>query len=190
MATNEILFGYGRVSTGEQDTGNQRKELQDAGWRVACWHEEVISGTVAAAQRPGWQRLMSDIDAHLRSGQKVALVVSKLDRLGRDAADVLATVRALAQRGVPVYVQQLGRTDLTSPAGRMLMTMLAAVAEFERDILVERTTAGLARTKAAGTRLGRPPKTTDRQRREIRRLLAAGTSVSQVARDYAVSAWR
>lgn len=186
-AANEVVFGYGRVSTDAQDTGNQRQELQAAGWRIACWHDEVVSGAVAAAKRPGWRQLMADIDAHLRSGQKVALVVAKLDRLGRDASDVLATVRDLDARGVKVFVHQLGRTDLTSAAGRMLMTMLAAVAGFERDLLRERTRAGLARTKANGTRLGRPPKTTDRQRREVRKLLAAGESISQVARDYGVS---
>lgn len=186
-AASEILFGYGRVSTDGQDTTNQRKELEAAGWCIACWHDEVVSGAVAAAKRPGWARLMSDIDAHLRSGQRVALVVAKLDRLGRDASDVLATVRDLDARGVKVFVHQLGATNLTSAAGRMLMTMLAAVAEFERDLLRERTRSGLARTRAAGTRLGRPPKTTDRQRREVRKLLAAGTSVSQVARDYGVS---
>lgn len=186
-AANEVVFGYGRVSTDEQHTGNQRQELQAAGWRIACWHDEVVSGAVTAAKRPGWRQLMADIDAHLRSGQKVALVVAKLDRLGRDASDVLATVRDLDARGVKVFVHQLGRTDLTSAAGRMLMTMLAAVAEFERDLLRERTRAGLARTRANGTRLGRPPKTTDRQRREVRKLLAAGESISQVARDYGVS---
>lgn len=186
-AAREILFGYGRVSTDGQDTENQRQELEAAGYVIDDWHEEVVSGAVAAAQRPGWQRLMHAMQAHLRTRQRVALVVAKLDRLGRDAADVLATVRDLDKAGVHVYVHQLGRTDLTSPAGKMLMTMLAAVAEFERDLLRERTRAGLARVRAEGTKLGRPAKTTESDRTTIRRRLAKGDSVSQVARDYGVA---
>lgn len=82
---------------------------------------------------------------------------------------------------------QLGATDLTSPAGKLLLSMLAAVAEMERDLLVERTQAGLARAKAEGKRLGRPSKTTPEQRVEILNRLGAGESVSALARPYAVS---
>ena len=121
----------------------------------------------------------------IRDGE--TLVVSKLDRLGRDAIDVLSTVRALADRNIKVIVAQLGSVDLTSAAGKLLLTMLASVAEMERDLLVERTQAGLARARAEGKKLGRKAKTTDSQRQEIRSLLTSGTSVSEVARRYAVS---
>ena len=101
--------------------------------------------------------------------------------------DVLQTFRQLQERGVHVIVHQLGNTDLTSPAGRLLLTMLSAVAEMERDLLVERTQAGLERTKAEGKTLGRPSKTTDQGRRRIVERLDAGESVSQVARDFQLS---
>jgi putative DNA-invertase from lambdoid prophage Rac len=84
-------------------------------------------------------------------------------------------------------VHQLGNTDLTSPAGKLLLSMLAAVAEMERDLLVERTQAGLQRAKAEGKVLGRPSKTTSEQRGEIRHRLDAGETVSALARLYGVS---
>lgn len=76
----------------------------------------------------------------IRDGEM--LVVAKLDRLGRDAIDVLQMARALAERNIKVIVHQLGATDLTSAAGKLLLSMLAAVAEMERDLLVERTQPG------------------------------------------------
>lgn len=123
--------------------------------------------------------------AQIRKGE--TLVVSKLDRLGRDAIDVLQTVRQFGERGIKVVVLQLGNTDLTAPAGKLLLSMLAAVAEMERDLLVERTQAGLVRAKAEGKTLGRPAKTTPDERSEIRRRLDVVESVSALARAYGVS---
>lgn len=177
-------FGYGRVSTGMQKTDNQRLELEQAGYQIEpdFWFaDEGISGKVAASQRPAFKAMLGQI----RKGE--TLVVSKLDRLGRDAIDVLQTVRHLGERCVKVVVLQLGNTDLTAPAGKLLLSMLAAVAEMERDLLVERTQAGLVRAKAEGKTLGRPSKTTQEQRSEIRLRLAAGESVSALARAYGVS---
>jgi DNA invertase Pin-like site-specific DNA recombinase len=114
-------------------------------------------------------------------------VVSKLDRLGRDAIDVLQTVKELGTKGVKVIVHQLGNTDLTSPAGKLLLMMLSALAEMERDLLVERTQAGLVRAKAEGKTLGRPPKANDIQRSEIISKLQVGEPVSAFAREYRVS---
>lgn len=85
------------------------------------------------------------------------LVVTKLDRLGRNAMDVRATVEQLDKLGVRVHCLALGGVDLTSPAGKMTMQVIAAVAEFERDLLIERTQAGLERARQAGKRFGRPP---------------------------------
>lgn len=172
------VFGYGRVSTGQQTAENQRLELEQAGYQIESefWFtDDGVSGKVAASQRPAFKRMLSQI----RKGE--TLVVSKLDRLGRDAIDVLQTVRQLAERGIKVIVLQLGTTDLTSPAGKLLLSMLAAVAEMERDLLVERTQAGLIRARTEGTRLGRPPKTTPEQRAEILGKLDAGESVSALA---------
>ena len=178
------VFGYARVSTTGQTTDNQRLELEQAGYKIEpdFWYaDDGISGKVSASQRPAFKRML----AQIRKDE--TLVVSKLDRLGRDAIDVLQTVRLLGERGIKVIVHQLGATDLTSPAGKLLLSMLAAVAEMERDLLVERTQAGLARAKAEGKVLGRPSKTTPEQRTEIRNRLGAGESVSALARLYGVS---
>jgi putative DNA-invertase from lambdoid prophage Rac len=179
-----VIFGYGRVSTGQQTTENQRLELDKAGYQIEpdYWFaDEGVSGKVAASQRPSFKRMLGQI----RKGE--TLVVSKLDRLGRDSIDVLQTVRNLGDRGIKVIVLQLGNTELTSAAGKLLLSMLAAVAEMERDLLIERTQAGLARAKAEGKTLGRPSKTTPEQRADIRVRLGAGESVSALARAYNVS---
>jgi putative DNA-invertase from lambdoid prophage Rac len=176
------IFGYGRVSTKEQTTENQRLEIEAAGYKVDYWfNDEGISGKTHAMQRPQFMAMLDKI----RNGE--TLVVTKLDRLGRDAIDVLQTVRQLGDRDIKVIVLQLGTTDLTSPAGKLLLSMLAAVAEMERDLLVERTQAGLARAKAEGKTLGRPSKTTHEQREEMKAKYASGETVSALARLYGVS---
>jgi len=176
------IFAYARVSTKEQTTENQRIEIERAGYKVDYWYaDEGVSGKLSALQRPEFAKLLQQI----RDGE--TLVVAKLDRLGRDAQDVLATVKALASRRIEVIVLQLGKLDLASAAGKLMLTMLAAVAEMERDLLVERTQSGLARAKAEGKILGRPSKTTDVQRKQIISDYAAGTSVSELARRFQVS---
>ncbi|MCQ4376244.1 recombinase family protein [Enterobacter kobei] len=85
------------------------------------------------------------------------LIVTKLDRLGRNAMDIRKTVEQLAALDIRVHCLALGGVDLTSPAGKMTMQVISAVAEFERDLLLERTHSGIARAKAAGKRFGRPP---------------------------------
>ena len=174
-------FAYGRVSTSLQDTDNQRLELTNAGWVIDYWFADTISGKSASSQRPAFRELLTKI----RDGE--TLLVSKLDRLGRDAIDVLQTVRNLGARNIKVVVHQLGSTDLTSPAGKLLLSMLAAVAEMERDLLIERTQAGLTRAKAEGKKLGRPSKIAPEQRSDILMSLSEGASISALARRYAVS---
>ena len=175
-------FAYGRVSTTEQTTENQRREIEAAGYQVDYWFaDEGVSGKVSAMQRPQFAKML----AQIRDGE--TLVVTKLDRLGRDAQDVGATIKMRAARRIEVIVLQLGKLDLTSAAGKLMLTMLAAVAEMERDLLVERTQAGLARVKAEGKTLGRPSKTTDEQRRQIVADYTAGVTVSELARRFAVS---
>jgi putative DNA-invertase from lambdoid prophage Rac len=172
------VFGYGRVSTAEQTADNQRLEIERAGYTVEYWFAETVSGKAHAAQR----KQFGDMLAKLR--RKDTVVVSKLDRLGRDAPDVLGTIKTLAGLGVEVIVLQLGKLDLTSTAGKL---MLAAVAEMERDLIVERTQAGLARAKAAGKTLGRPTKTTPEQRKAMAQGYANKQSVSALAKLYGVS---
>jgi putative DNA-invertase from lambdoid prophage Rac len=174
-------FAYGRVSTKEQTADNQRLEIESAGHAIDYWFSDTISGKTSASQRPQFAALL----AQIRNGE--TLLVSKLDRLGRDAQDVGATVKLLAARKIAVIVLQLGKLDLASAAGKMMLTMLAAVAEMERDLLVERTQSGLARAKSEGKTLGRPSKTTTSQRAEIVIKYGQGESVSSLARLYEVS---
>lgn len=176
------IFGYGRVSTIQQSAENQRLELEQAGYKLDFWHEDTgLSGKTPAAQRPEFQRMLDRI----REGE--TLIVAKLDRLGRDPVDVLSTVRELQARNIRVIVHQLGGTDLTSAAGKLLLTMLSAVAEMERDLLIERTQAGLARAVAEGKQLGRPVKTTPQDRAAILERLNQGDSVTSIAKDFGVS---
>jgi putative DNA-invertase from lambdoid prophage Rac len=178
------IFGYGRVSTKEQQSENQRLELVRAGYDVSYWFaDEGVSGKVSALQRAQFRILLDKI----RDGE--TLVVSKLDRLGRDAQDIGATIRMLAARRIEVIVLQLGKLNLASSAGKLMLTMLAAMAEMERDLLVERTQSGLARAKAEGKTLGRPASTTDEQRSAMvkRHQGGRGESISALARDYGIS---
>jgi putative DNA-invertase from lambdoid prophage Rac len=176
------IFGYGRVSTKDQTTENQRREIEVAGYSIEYWFaDEGVSGKVSASQRPQFAKMLGQI----RDGE--TLVVSKLDRLGRDAQDVGATIKALAARRIEVVVLQLGKLDLTSAAGKLMLTMLAAVAEMERDLLVERTQSGLARAKEEGKTLGRPASTNDEQRAAMVARFSAGESISALSREYAVS---
>ena len=175
-------FGYARVSTREQTVENQRLEIERAGYNVEFWFaDEGISGTTQASDRPQFKALL----AKMRDGEH--LVVTKLDRLGRDAHDIGATIKLLAKRKIEVIVLQLGKLDLASAAGKLMLTMLAAVAEMERDLLVERTQAGLERAKSQGKVLGRPSKTTPEQRAVIISKYASSTSVSELSRQFHVS---
>lgn len=101
--------------------------------------------------------------------------------------DVRATVEKLAQSGIRVHCLALGGVDLTSPAGKMTMSVIAAVAEFERDLLIERTQAGLALAKASGKAIGRPQSLDKGQVAILREKLSKGHSVASLARDFKTS---
>ncbi|MDX5929545.1 recombinase family protein [Acidiphilium acidophilum] len=176
-------FLYTRVSTTSQTTENQVAEVKAAGFAVQSSRTitETISGSAPAMQRPAFRRLVDRLEA----GD--VLVVTKLDRLGRNAMDVRSTVDALAAIGVRVHCLALGGVDLTSSAGRMTMQVIAAVAEFERDLLVERTQAGLSRARSTGKTLGRPASLNEEQKRQVVARLDAGSSVSALAREYQTS---
>ena len=177
------VFAYCRVSTQDQTTDNQVGEIASAGFAVQPSRvvAETVSGSVPASERPGFGKLLD----RLESGD--VLVVTKLDRLGRNAMDVRATVEALTGLGVRVHCLALGGVDLTSPAGKMTMGVIAAVAEFERDLLIERTQAGLARAKAEGKALGRPSALSAAQVQEVGKRLAAGDAIAAIARAMGTS---
>ncbi|SFP46640.1 putative DNA-invertase from lambdoid prophage Rac [Variovorax sp. OK605] len=177
------VFAYCRVSTFDQTTDNQIREIDAAGFKVTPQRTiaETVSGSVPTADRKGFSQLVNKLEA----GD--VLVVTKLDRLGRNAMDVRATVEALTGLGVRVHCLALGGVDLTSAAGKMTMGVLAAVAEFERDLLIERTQSGLARARAAGKPMGRPQAIVGADAVAAREKLSAGLSVASVAREFKTS---
>ncbi|SAL24241.1 transposon resolvase [Caballeronia terrestris] len=176
-------FAYARVSRTELNTSNQLQEIQSAGFDVKPSRivEETVSGSVEAFKRPLFAKLVEKLE------QGDVLIVTKLDRLGRSALDVRSTVEKLAEMGVRVHCLQLGGADLTSSAGKLIMGVLSSIAEFEKDLIIERTQAGLARAKAEGKQLGRKSALSPQEQQKVRNALAEGVSVSQLARDYATS---
>lgn len=177
------VFAYCRVSTADQTTENQKLEIQSAGFAIEAHRfvMETISGSTSATRRPEFMRLLDRLES------QDVLVVTKLDRLGRNAMDVRTTVEMLETRGVKVHCLALGGVDLTSAAGKMTMQVLSAVAEFERDLLVERTQAGLARARKEGKRAGRPPAFTPEQKNVVLQKIQAGISIAQIAREFGVT---
>lgn len=176
------VFCYCRTSTLDQTTDNQIREIEAAGFKVAQNRivTETISGSHAALERPEFKRL----EDRLEEGD--VLVVSKLDRLGRNAMDVRSTVERLEAKGVRVHCLALGGMDLASPAGKMTMGVIAAVAEFERDLLIERTQSGLGRAKAAGIKLGRPTALTEAQIAAVcaRKVADPSISLAMLAKEF------
>ncbi len=152
------LVGYARVSTDEQTTALQLDALHAAGVDVV--HEDSTSG--ASRSRPGLGRAIDD----LRAGD--TLVVWRLDRLGRSLRDLLDIAEMLRERDVALR-SLTDHIDTGTAAGRMLYAVLGAVAQFERDVLRERTIAGLAAAKKRGERLGRRPALTSAQVREAKK---------------------
>lgn len=177
------VFAYCRVSTPDQSTENQVEEIRTSGFDLTAKRivREIVSGSVAAQERAEFSKLVD----RLEEGD--VLVVTKLDRLGRNAMDVRSTVETLSARSVRVHCLALGGADLTSAAGKMTMGVIAAVAEFERDLLIERTQAGLSRARAGGKRLGRPLSLTAAQAIKVRADIEGGKSIAQAARESGTS---
>ena len=176
-------FAYCRVSTVEQTCENQIQEIEAAGFHIDQRRviAETVSGSTSALERKGFRQLMDRLE------WDDVLIVTKLDRLGRNAMDVRATVERLAEMQVRVHCLALGGADLTSAAGKMTMAVIAAVAEFERDLLIERTQAGLLRAKAQGKKLGRPSRLTLGQHEAVRSRRSQGASLGVLAKEFGVS---
>ena len=175
------IFGYSRVSTNEQHTENQRLELESSGYKIDFYFEETVSGKTCISERKEFSKLLNQI----RDGE--TLIVSKLDRIGRDAIDVLKTVKMLSERNIKIIVLNLGNIDITSTSGKVLLTCLSAISEMELSLLKERVVAGLNRAKASGIKLGRRSKTNDKQKIEIVNSLKQGLSVRSLAKKYSIS---
>lgn len=171
-------IAYVRVSTDDQTTENQRRTI-DGRYKIEKWFvENGVSGSIPAAQRPALAALL----AYVREGDTVVVVA--IDRLGRNTIDVLTTVEALKQKDVSVVSIREG-FDLATPAGKLMLTMLAAVAELERENIKARQLAGIERARAEGKNLGREKVIDDltvaRWRREH------DASIRQTAENFRIS---
>jgi DNA invertase Pin-like site-specific DNA recombinase len=172
---------YLRVSTGDGQTiENQRQALEEmaarAGWQVVeVYADEGISGTKGRERRPAFDRMLK---AALR--RKFDMIAAwSVDRLGRSLQDLVAFLSELKAAGVDLFLHQQA-LDTSSPSGRALFQMLGVFAEFEAAMIRERTLAGLARARAQGRRLGRPP-VKQGVAVAVRRSLAAGVSIRRAA---------
>src|SRR3954453_19385321 len=167
-----MLIGYARVSTEDQNLALQRSALKGVGCKRI--YEEKVSG--AKRSRPELDRMLDQ----LRAGD--VIVVSRLDRLARSTRDLLDIAEQLKEVGAGLRSLHEPWADTTSPAGRMVLTVFAGIAEFERALIQERTSAGRTSARARGVRFGRPPKLAADQVALARRLIAEGTSVPEAAR--------
>jgi DNA invertase Pin-like site-specific DNA recombinase len=171
-----MKLGYARVSTEDQRLDLQRARLTDAG--CGRLFEEKISG--AARQRPALEQLLRELRAD------DVLVVTRLDRLARSTAELLRLAEAIRGKGAGLQSLEEPWADTTTPAGRMVLTVFAGVAEFERALIRHRTDEGRQAAKRRGVSFGRPPKLRPDQKTLALALVQEGRSISEVARTFNV----
>jgi len=174
-----MMYGYARVSTDGQSVAAQVAALKAAGCGKVF--QEVASG--AKTDRAQLKRLLDTLD----SGDVV--MVTRLDRLARSTRDLLNTLAAIT--GKEAGFRSLGDTwaDTTTPHGRLMLTVLGGLAEFERDLIKVRTSEGRERAKSNGVKMGRKPTLTPHQQREAIQRREAGEPIPDIARSYNVSRW-
>ena len=171
------VFGYARVSTDGQTLAAQDSQLRANG--AAKVYSERISGAVT--DRAELRKAIS------RLGEGDTLLVTRLDRLARSTRDLLNVLDEIAKRGATFKSLGDPWCDTTTPHGRLMLTILAGLAEFERHLIRVRTGEGKARAKARGVHMGRPAKLTPHQRREAIARRDAGEALTDIARTYGVS---
>ncbi|CAO3414836.1 recombinase family protein [Azospirillum endophyticum] len=173
-----MLIGYARTSTAEQEAGleAQRRDLSAAG--VEKLFSEQVS-SVDAAKRA---QLEAALD-YLREGD--CLVVTRLDRLARSVAHLLTLVERIEAKGAELRILNMG-VDTGTPTGKLMLTMLGGVAEFERAIMLERQREGIAKAKADGKYKGRKP-TAQAQGDKVRKMRAAGKSIGEIMSETGIS---
>lgn len=172
-----MKIGYSRVSTDEQSQELQTHALTDAGCEI------IYSESVSGKSREGRPELARAL-AHLKSGD--VLVVWKLDRLGRSVADLIQIVNELAERDIR-FQSITDAIDTTTTAGRFFFHVMASLAEMERELISERTRAGLSAAKAQGRIGGRPSKMSEKKTRQAIRLIESGELPRDIARTFGVS---
>jgi DNA invertase Pin-like site-specific DNA recombinase len=172
-----ITIGYARVSTDGQTLDAQQSELRSAG--VERVYSEKISGAIT--ERPALAKAIGAL------GNGDTLIVTKLDRLARSTRDLLNTLAAIGDRGASFKSLGDQWADTTTPHGRLMLTVLGGLAEFERHLILARTGEGRQRAQARGVKFGRKPKLTAHQRQEALARRANGEALVEIARSYAVS---
>jgi|ERR1700735_622424 DNA invertase Pin-like site-specific DNA recombinase len=178
-----IMYGYARVSREDQDLALQLDALHAARVPAANVVQDKASG---AKERPALDKLVASL------GEGDSLVTWKIDRLGRTLSGLVLLVDELRAKGVRLVILTLG-LDTATPAGRMILGVMASLAEFERAQLIERTIAGIAAAKRRGVHTGRPHALTAHQRTEAARMASEGKSCGDIAAHFNVSrmsAWR
>jgi DNA invertase Pin-like site-specific DNA recombinase len=171
------IYGYARVSTDGQSLASQDAKLHEAG--CAKVYAERISG--ARTDRPELAKLLR----RLEPGD--VLMVTRLDRLARSTRDLLNILDTIGKAGAAFKSLGDSWADTTTPHGRLIVTVLGGLAEFERELILARTGDGRARAKAKGVKFGRPLSLTPHQRQEAIQRLAAGEAQADIARSYNVS---
>jgi len=174
-----MIYGYARVSTDGQSVDAQVKQLRAAGAEKVF--RETASG--AKTERRELARALRALD----DGD--TLLVTRLDRLARSTRDLLNTLAQIAEKGAGFRSLGDAWADTTTAHGRLILTVLGGLAEFERELIVTRTTEGRARAKAAGVKLGRKPTLTPHQKGEAIKRRRKGESPAAIARSYDVSRW-
>ena len=175
-----MIYGYARVSTDGQSVDAQVKQLRAAGAETVF--RETASG--ARSDRAQLRRALAQL------GKGDVLTVTRLDRLARSTRDLLNTLDTIAKAGAGFRSLGDAWADTTSAHGRLMLTILGGLAEFERELIHARTSEGRERAKAQGVKMGRPSKLTDHQRKEaIRRRDKGEETLAEIGRSYNVSGW-
>lgn len=182
MAKPKRIAIYARVSTDGQTVDNQLLELEAAaerhGWQIAATFRDAgVTGSKPLFERPEGKKLHRAI-----ARKEIDLVAAwSVDRLGRSLQDLIETLKTLEAKGIDLYLHQQG-LDTTTPTGRAMFQMMGVFSEFERAMIIERVNAGLARARAKGTKLGRPPVSQATQQR-IRQLRSEGKGIRKIAAE-------
>jgi DNA invertase Pin-like site-specific DNA recombinase len=169
------LIGYARVSTSDQNLDSQLDALRDAGVTKRNIYIDKLSGK--NRERPEFQRCMAELE------EGDVLVVARMDRLGRSLIDLVNIVQEIADKGAGFKMLDKAEMDTTTPGGRLVFNLFASLAEYERELIVERTGAGLRAARERGRIGGRPPVTADDDKvKQVKQLHGAGLDVADVAK--------